>query len=830
MRTKDKPVPKSRFKKFQGKKVGKGGFNTSNADTIKIFERVVKNQTDGQDTSATGSQELSPAILEYYNNLSRLRPMMKVESLDRCLDFFLTEIWPKAPFQDRNRLLQQRGTYLMSRIAEAKATDMDNPTLPSVARITQLFNSLDALSTSKWSNLMMHLIKSIIDRSGEREDYPSDEVYETAVARKVELLDDLAESWILFQRYRLNRDTSKVQNSQETEFRLPEINEARLRYYTKYGDLVGALGLIFPDFIVQHKQVPSVALATFVLLVDPTHTHVSARQKLQPLLTRIGRILTIVTVRQPALAKMLEPYPDILWYVLKLWQPIISGLRKATDGGKRGFLIASGILSGKLGESAIIDTKAIQQRLTGALGMGDIAAVETEWVQYWGKNNTPDDEGRIESMKKHQGLFNYFILAFTALRHIQRAVDVWDAMERIGIKPDRETWTSMIEGCRRSKNAAGLENIWRKLMASGIPLDHKVWPTRIAGLMDCGEPEAALRALKEMARLSKAPDAIPLTIEPVNAAVVGLIRLNSMSAAKEVLSWASDNGVEPDVFTYNLLLRPLVQDANSVQIKNLLESMCKQGVQPDGATFTVLLEGLMSSTQDTSPDEQFNAVKRLLQEIDDSGVKANMETFARMMHLVIRDGRNNTGHHTEGAVGAIYRHILQKSLRPSQHIYTMLVDYYFSQRPPAVAKVDELLVDGNGILLEAHRRLDRVFWERVIRGYAAAGKTDKAFDLFENIGNLGSALTLDCLDVLLRALVRAGQIKKAEKVVETVRLHRTRSRGHMPGGPESRFWRHRFWAFAHDCGILSLEEWKQLAATPPPGAPATEVNLPVGEV
>lgn len=793
-------------------------------DSLRIFQRVVRQQAD-QEKPTEEARDLAPGALQFYNDLSRLRPMMKEESIERCFDFFVNKLLRNAPFQGRNRLLKQRGTYLLGKVAAAKIIDMDNEKLPSVSQITQILQEMESLSTTRWTDLIMGLVKSIIARSGARADYPSFGAYEKAMARKEELLEDLVESWVVFHRHRLRADTADFKSSEEAEFRLPNLNEAALRTH-KHGDLVSALGLIFPEFLLNvsggYQRVPAAALATFVLMVDPNHSTINTRLKAKPLLKPIARILAVVRVRHVALCKMLEPYPDILVYVLKLWDTIITRLRGAGGtGAQQEAKTDAHITLATLGRTGDIDTVGIHAKVTDALKMGDVAMVEAGWVQYWGKGL--EDPGRMEKLRKDNGLvFDYFILGFTALRRPQRAVDVWDAMVSINIEPTLKTWTSMIEGCRRAKNPVGLKNVWRKLVASGIQLDSVVWSARIVGLIDCGEPEAGLRALSEMMKLSKLGGA-PLTVETVNAAVAGLIRLNAMSAAKKVLSWASENGVEADIVTYNTFLRPMVYHGNAIGVATLLKLMSEQKVEPDGATWTILLDGLITSTKDLSPAEQSLSVKKLLADIEAAGAKANMETCARMIHLLLRDG-THSGHHTEGAVGAIYDHIRGKGLRPSVHIYTMLVDHYFRRDPPAIAEVEGLL-RYRGLQFDGGR-MDRIFWERLISGYASAGHIDRAFELFTIAGHVASWMTLATLETLLRCLVREGRMAEAQSVVDTVKRRRARediggAAEDMFGGEalgrgselsQRRHWRHGFWIFAHDNGLLPMHEWRELEA------------------
>lgn len=815
-----------RFSPLQRRRVvRRQGDDSEDNDSLGIFEKVVRQSVEQDDLVADSPS--NPAVsLDFYNNLSRLRPMMQTESLETCLEFFFDQIWAKCPFERKPRVLKQRGVYLMRRVIEAKIKDFDNERLPSVAQSTQILHELESLTSEKWGDAVMGLILNIQSRSSAYGD-------KKAMARKEVLLHDLVDSWIVFHRHCLLPNDSV--------FRFPSISEKSLEKFVRKRDLMNSMRLVFPQTMGNgSKELPAVAIATYILLSDPRHTNLDIQQKASPLLQPIGKILAAIPVWKPGLQFVFRDYPDVLPYVLRRWDYVIPQLRHTEPSQTNTGTNTERRPGTKNDTSEPVSTRhaglhsrVIRDQITGALKMGNVEAVEAAWTRFWGTDVKPGDD-RVRGLQENQELFCYFIMAFTALHRPRRSVDVWDSMVGINIMPTLQTWTSLMEGCRRSKNPVGIENVWKKLLSTGAELDDTVWSTRIVGLVECGEPEAGLRALDEMLRMSKfQPDSpavakLKQKIASVNAAVAALIRLNAMSAAMKVLAWASENGIEPDIITYNTLLRPMVYKGDVQQVDRLLNAMKDQNVQPDAATFTVLLDGLIGSTKDTSPEEQINSLHELFASMEAAGVSANMETFARMMHLLLRD----PGANSAAAVDAIRRYMRERGLRLSPYIQTILMDHYFSQDPPDMVAIDAL-VEESGFKTEEDGRLrlqvlerggrghDRVFWERMIKGYATAGEVDKAYGIFEETDNLGSALTLDTLDILLRALVRAGRIDEAGKMVVMVLRHRQRSDvysnvndGRVESGEGQRllgrYWRHRFWGFAVDCGLVSVATLRQL--------------------
>lgn len=817
--TQDQDPTKPRFRGLARWKSTRRSQSIPKGKSLEIFERVVRQQVEQEDVP-TESAPGSPAALQFYNDLAQLKSMLRWQSIESCLEFFLTRVWNNVPFEGRNRLLKQRGTYLMTRVVQAKMDDWDNEKLPSLAQTAQIFRELDSLSCKKWADSIMSLIRNLVTRSTAKADYPDAEAYERSMARKDVLLQDLIDTWVVFHRHRLSPHRNDDLESQEWSLRFPRLDQVLLREYARRGEAIKAINMMFPqiwgnDF----KSIPVVAIASFVVLADPAHSSLGAQEKAKPLLDTLGKILAVVPIWKTGLQSIFAEHPDVLAYVLARWDSLISQLRQ-TDRPKHKpeNIFSKPEVNPETNTEAKAEVKRrggpgsniIMHQVNTALGMGDADAVEAAWARFWDTEAVLDEDRKAE-LQTMDKLFHYFILAFTALHRPQRAVEVWDCMTRIGVEPTIKTWTSLIEGCRRSKNAVGIENVWRKLLASGLEVDEEAWSARVVGLMDCGEPEAGLRALDEMLHQSK------LTIAPINAAVAALIRLNAMSAARKVLDWASQNHIEPNIMTFNTLLRPLVVQGNAAQVDSLLKMMKEKGVEPDEATFTVLLEGLIGGSKDADPAEQVKSINDLFDQMTAAGVQANMQTFARMIYLLLSEpGANNYE-----AVEAIRGHIHNRGLTMSPQMHTILVDHYFSLDPPNLAAVEDLMNKG-GLKWKmlVKRGLDRVFWERVIKGYAKAGDVDKAYEIFEQVDNIGSVLTLDTLSTLLRSLVKEGKREEAKKTVELVKRHRQNFQASQTGAMEGpnlirqkqrgRYWRHRFWAYAVEHGLLSPAEWKEL--------------------
>ena len=269
--------------------------------------------------------------------------------------------------------------------------------------------------------------------------------------------------------------------------------------------------------------------------------------------------------------------------------------------------------------------------------------------------------------------------------------------------------------------------------------------------------------------------------------------------AKSVLAWAAREGIQPDVVTFNTLLRPLVREGLSDEVWEILSMMQTENVKANGATFTILTEGALSGMGDQSSGEQVQAVTRLLDEMKAAGVMANRSTYAKMIHMLLEGGDR-----AAESVNAVLAHMWANGMDLGSHIYTMLAKHYFSRDPPDAAAVTAL-IEGRQLL--ENKNMDRVFWEWVINGYCKVGDVDRAFPIFEKLRAAGSPINIFTLNELLVVLIGATRRDDAQKVVDTA--IKIRDRGDLDSAEKVKFRGHRFWARALEYGLVKEEYVQQ---------------------
>ncbi|CRK22080.1 hypothetical protein BN1723_012560 [Verticillium longisporum] len=388
--------------------------------------------------------------------------------------------------------------------------------------------------------------------------------------------------------------------------------------------------------------------------------------------------------------------------------------------------------------------------------------------------------GKADKLRQCPELFDY-VLNQCCSKHGSGGDKFWESftnqtmyyMNTIGLVPTIRTYTSMMEGWKIAKRLRSVQLLWNQVVESGMELDHHIWSSRISANGALGNPNAGMKVLTEMQAIWEESvangtqhKAVKPDISSVNAAISGFLRNDRMSSVQDVLAWANSQRIEPDIFTYNKLLGYMLKKGRMEEADNILSSMKNSGINPDSATFTIILETALAEMSMQDPDAQRVTVRRVFAEMATCGLEPNQQTYAKMLHLLVRSG--------DGAkvpIEAVLSHLRASGLQPSPQICTILFEYYFSRRPRDWDAIRALITDRRS---RTRVLTDRIFWETVMRHFHAAGEKHLAMieQLLETVPDGGSYIcgkTLSAADILLSFALIAGE-------------HRFDAMGEWPGG------------------------------------------------
>ncbi|KAK1751816.1 hypothetical protein QBC47DRAFT_76613 [Echria macrotheca] len=747
------------------------------------------------------------------DNMALVRDVAKIQTMvfregaavADAYTFFEQTVYPQITAADGvvpRIVKEQLGTVLFPRLLAEKMNDLTSDAFPSVYRITQLLVQLDILRPVLWGNLVVHLVDAIWRLSTTTSDYASIQSSETAMALRDSLLQDLVGAWGAFWSQTdqasaapesldgtangngdIQTDAPVVDAEATQKTQLPGKRSFQHVFGEKFSERYHG-SLLRPSWA---------ALATYALLTE-TKIHNSALQeKAYPFLEAMGGLLTGSRLPNPKGQNnnaLFEGCPEVLG--LKLAQ-FLAKSRKSNVAERKPV---------KLEPRSEADI--IHKEIGRAIKTRNLKALNAAWAKFWGKGPGTDTT-RLEQLRSMGDLFDYFIFAYMSMRQTQLSLTLWSSMAEHQITPTIKTWTSMMQGCTKANNPAGIKAVWDRLVASGTQLDTPAWTARISGLILSGDLEGGIAALEEMGRVWRDRDrpentliAVKPSIEPINAALSWLLRLDRMSTIQNLLGWAARQGISPDTYTFNTMLRPLVRAGRNAEVRNVLDMMRAHDIQADGATFTILLDGALADISSKTTEEQVEVVTRLIRDVESAGVEVNMHIYGKMVYILLEECGDGA------AVNAVLAHIWGRGLELSSHIYTMLAEHYFSRSPPDADAVTTLIHNRR---LHSHKGIDRVFWERVIKGYCQVGETQLAMEVFERLVGNGSTITFSTLFEFLQTLVGEGRVEMAGRVVAAAVEFREAEDEVVPGGGSGngktrRYWRHRFWHLADERGLL----------------------------
>ncbi|PTB66546.1 hypothetical protein BBK36DRAFT_1159577 [Trichoderma citrinoviride] len=484
-----------------------------------------------------------------------------------------------------------------------------------------------------------------------------------------------------------------------------------------------------------------------------------------------------------------EKMSDIKSYVVQQWPQALEMLHKENPPWRSG-------------SSSSLTT--LHSQLRSAYMARDLASMSSIWQEF--KRLLETKPELANQLRRSAEFLDFWVFVWCACRRHRHLQETFDFMQQLQIHPTLKTYTGMMHGWKLCKDTDRIEALWQKLAGAGQKLDSHIWTERISSLIEAGKPQAGIEALAEMLALWKQAvqknvphTAVQPTIESVNAAFKGLIQVDR-KAAFDVLKWAGRENIEPNVRTYNVLIRQAFRDDSPDDVQTLLKVMSEHGIDPDPATFTIILEEVIGRMGEASAADQVEAVHSVFQDIQRAGLRPNQETYGKMLYAV-----SSLANGSDEAVAAVLTHMRDNTdFKVTPHMVTILIERALGRDPPDMGAIDTLLA-GHGFSRVSDG--DQTLWERVMSANAITGNTDRAMDIFHDLQKAGRPVTsLPCLTDLLWALLGADKRDEARHVVDVVLDYKT-GEGDWDGDfKDERYWRHHFWFLANERGLLEGRE------------------------
>ena len=446
--------------------------------------------------------------------------------------------------------------------------------------------------------------------------------------------------------------------------------------------------------------------------------------------------------------------------------------------------------------------------LERAVDRFDVARAAGIWQEYQRLLSAQ----KIESRSREE-IFIHFLSSFIALSRQEQAVHVWNEMLRFGVTPNQRHWNAMLHGASRARDVNSLDEIWNGMLATGIEPDIVSWTTYINGLIMCNKDQRGLQALHHLGRIWKQTtknrsresqdepttdpnstsakrDAGKPSLAPVQAAVGALLRTRKNESCWPLLDWAKSFSIPLTIGFFNVILRYAVRQSDADLINRTFKWMEDNNCSPDEHTYTILLNGHMSNIDSTfpslSPEEQQTSVLRILDDMTGKNIPIDQRTYGTVLYGLLNPKNEKRN---DRAARAVLDHMEKNNVKPSHYIYSILVSHYFSLNPPDLQAVESLW---KSIKIE-RPILDREFYEKMVKGYAAARLVERMLYFLRRIPHEGKSPTWNCLSVVLNTLIQIGEWSLVRELITDVKdrrsgLRRFADERWQGGTAEDGFW------------------------------------------
>lgn len=327
-----------------------------------------------------------------------------------------------------------------------------------------------------------------------------------------------------------------------------------------------------------------------------------------------------------------------------------------------------------------------------------------------------------------------FIRGFRQLWRSESAVRaIWKDMIDAGVKPTEDAYMALIPMARDSDSVTILAEIWKEMLAAGVNPGVRAWTKRVdvAFHRSLGEGMAVLNDMIHKERVQPSSTTI-------NVVVNHFLRYDRHDLARQMMDYATKQGLQPEIAIYNILLKQVLSTRpdrdfdGAVQILKLME---EAKVEPDNVTFTTLVDGIKGYETEISEENTGLFVFEVMKE---AGLKPNVWTYGAFLDYLIRlKPRPNT------TIRNIFDEMRANRIIPNSTIYDFVIRSAFNSDD--IEAVEHYWEEMKRNRIERDARL----WENMIFQYALRNDYPRIVKLLKELGNANKSMRSDRGKVVL---------------------------------------------------------------------------------
>ncbi|KAJ8765355.1 hypothetical protein K2173_012052 [Erythroxylum novogranatense] len=386
-------------------------------------------------------------------------------------------------------------------------------------------------------------------------------------------------------------------------------------------------------------------------------------------------------------------------------------------------------------------------------------------------------------------VFSILVLSLTKWHEVDKAFELIDKMEDLGVQLNEKTFCSLIHGLVKECRVDKALEMFEKMKKSGFAPDIALYDVLIGGLCRNKELKKALHLYSEMKQLHIQPD-------------VGIIfkLASSFSEAQELVQFIGEVHEQVDsetlVLLQNLVFESLTRSGSVKKAHYLLCAVMggsceddadigglfkvKKMIPPNDATFSVVIDGLLKAGD-------LNAALKLFQDMAQNGYKRDILLFNNMIDALcnsdrlsescelLREMESSGFKPTHFTFNCIYGCLCRKTdvLGALDMVRKM---HSLGHQPwikHSTTLVKELCKYGKAIdacdflieMVEVGFPPHVVPYSACLDGLIKIQEVDRALKLFQGVCVHGRHPDLVAYNILIKGLSKAGRIAEAESLL-----------------------------------------------------------------
>ena len=285
----------------------------------------------------------------------------------------------------------------------------------------------------------------------------------------------------------------------------------------------------------------------------------------------------------------------------------------------------------------------------------------------------------------NQAVVSTFLAGFVQAQAPDRANAIWAWLlsRTPPLTPGLSCWTGLLHGYAARGEVQAVEAAFAELQRTGPAPDVWAWLERVDAHFAARKPDEAMRLARAMMRdkdvVRALGDGGALPEEAWNRLQVGLLSNGRRLEAEALLDEMRAAGAQPSIVTVNGFLKSYTRGSKPdlAAVVRVLKLVAEHGLEPNVFTFTMVLQTLLAGGLK-------DATARTIAIMEQAKVKPTATTYGAIIHDLVKGGSSTTAGGKREQLDAAVQLLDEmeaKRIPATEVIYTSLIQGFLSAIP-----------------------------------------------------------------------------------------------------------------------------------------------------